>query len=61
VTGLSASLNMTTTAEGVETHEQLERVRAEGCTEGQGFLLSPAKPAHEVGAMLAAATRQVAA
>jgi diguanylate cyclase (GGDEF)-like protein len=37
VTGLSASLGITTTAEGVETKEQLDRVRAEGCTEVQGF------------------------
>ncbi|MCP6330310.1 EAL domain-containing protein [Klebsiella pneumoniae] len=26
-------------AEGIETPDQLERLRAEGCDEGQGFLL----------------------
>jgi diguanylate cyclase (GGDEF)-like protein len=48
VTGLSTSLGMVTTAEGVETTEQLDRVRAEGCTEVQGFLFSAARPAAEV-------------
>ena len=38
VTGLSASLGIITTAEGVETREQFDRVKAEGCTEVQGFL-----------------------
>jgi EAL domain-containing protein (putative c-di-GMP-specific phosphodiesterase class I) len=40
VTGLGHSLGMLTTAEGVETVEQLEMLRAEGCTEAQGFLIS---------------------
>ena len=48
------SLGMTTTAEGVETSEQLERVRAEGCTEVQGFLFSQPRPAGEIGGLLAA-------
>ena len=38
---LARSLGMATTAEGVETQEQLELVRAEGCTEMQGYLFSP--------------------
>src|SRR4029077_9660125 len=33
VAGLGHSLGIATTAEGVETEEQLERVREEGCTE----------------------------
>ena len=37
---MAASMNMTTTAEGVETREQLEKVRALGCTEMQGYLFS---------------------
>ncbi len=53
VTGLGASLGISTTAEGVETREQLERLRAEGCTEAQGFLFSPPRPAAELGALLA--------
>jgi diguanylate cyclase (GGDEF)-like protein len=54
VTGLSASLGMLTTAEGVETEEQLSRVRAEGCTEVQGFLFSAARPSTEVAALITA-------
>jgi diguanylate cyclase (GGDEF)-like protein/PAS domain S-box-containing protein len=55
VVGLSARLGMATTAEGVETAEQLEGVRAEGCTEVQGFYFSRAKPACEVLAMIGTA------
>jgi diguanylate cyclase (GGDEF)-like protein len=44
VTGLGRSLGMTTTAEGVETLEQLQTLRAEGCSEVQGYLFSPAVP-----------------
>jgi EAL domain-containing protein (putative c-di-GMP-specific phosphodiesterase class I) len=40
VAALANGLGMTTTAEGVETKEQLEIVRAEGCTEMQGFVFS---------------------
>ena len=40
VAQLGKSLDIATTAEGVETKEQLEIVRAEGCTEMQGYLLS---------------------
>jgi EAL domain-containing protein (putative c-di-GMP-specific phosphodiesterase class I) len=36
VTGLGHSLCMKTTAEGVETLEQLDKLREEGCTEVQG-------------------------
>ncbi|MGI9381811.1 MAG: putative bifunctional diguanylate cyclase/phosphodiesterase [Methyloligellaceae bacterium] len=48
VASLGNSLGMATTAEGVETEEQLRRVHAEGYTEIQGFLFSPAKPAEEI-------------
>jgi diguanylate cyclase (GGDEF)-like protein/PAS domain S-box-containing protein len=48
VAGLGASLGIATTAEGVETPEQLERLRREGCTEVQGFLFSPPRPADEI-------------
>jgi len=53
VTGLSTSLGMVTTAEGVETQEQLDRVRSEGCDEVQGFLISKPRPASEIAALLA--------
>ena len=40
VAALGKSFSMITTAEGVETQEQLEMMRAEGCTEVQGFACS---------------------
>jgi EAL domain-containing protein (putative c-di-GMP-specific phosphodiesterase class I) len=40
VAGLGRDLGMATTAEGVETKEQLAQVQAEGCTEVQGYLFS---------------------
>ena len=38
ITGLARSLNIVTTAEGVETEEQLALVRAAGCNQVQGYL-----------------------
>nr|WP_314539346.1 EAL domain-containing protein [uncultured Massilia sp.] len=38
ITGLSNSLLIDTTAEGVETHEQFLRLQAEGCSHFQGYL-----------------------
>jgi EAL domain-containing protein (putative c-di-GMP-specific phosphodiesterase class I) len=32
----------------VETSEQLQKLRDEGCTEVQGFFFSEPRPAHEV-------------
>jgi diguanylate cyclase (GGDEF)-like protein len=45
VAALASGLGVTATAEGVETQEQLEAVRSEGCDEMQGFLLSKPVPA----------------
>lgn len=53
VAGLSQELGMATTAEGVETQEQLDALSSAGCTEVQGYLFSPAVPADEVSALLA--------
>jgi EAL domain-containing protein (putative c-di-GMP-specific phosphodiesterase class I) len=39
---------MTTTAEGVETREQFERLAALGCSEAQGYYLSKAVPVSQV-------------
>jgi EAL domain-containing protein (putative c-di-GMP-specific phosphodiesterase class I) len=55
MTQMGLSLGMSTTAEGVETAAQRDIVRAEGCTEVQGYLYSPAKPAHEIAEMIAMA------
>jgi EAL domain-containing protein (putative c-di-GMP-specific phosphodiesterase class I) len=52
VSGLGVSLGMRTTAEGVETEEQLENLRSEGCTEVQGYLFSPPRPAAEVAGLI---------
>jgi EAL domain-containing protein (putative c-di-GMP-specific phosphodiesterase class I) len=52
VVGLSSSMGITTTAEGVETKEQLARLTSEGCDEVQGFLFSPPRPAAEVEKLL---------
>ena len=48
VARLGASLGMATTAEGVETKDQIEYVRAEGCTEMQGYYILPPSPAKVV-------------
>ena len=48
VAGLCGSLGIAVTAEGVETRAQLDRLAAEGCTEGQGYLFSRPVPASEV-------------
>jgi EAL domain-containing protein (putative c-di-GMP-specific phosphodiesterase class I) len=38
---LPDSLNVAVIAEGIETTEQLTKLRAMGCDYGQGFLFSP--------------------
>lgn len=52
VAALGASLGMRTTAEGVETTEQIARLTADGCTDAQGDLLSQPVPAAEVGGVI---------
>ncbi len=61
VTGLAESLKMTTTAEGVETRDQLDRVRALGCTDVQGYFYSPPVPVGELAVMLAGQFAKAAA
>ena len=48
VAGLAKSLNMISTAEGVETEQQLEKLQSLGCVEMQGYLFSRARPADEI-------------
>jgi len=48
VSGLARSLNIATTAEGVETEEQLVLLRAAGCTFVQGFFLGRPSPKSEL-------------
>ena len=52
VLGLGRSLGMATCAEGVETAEQLKRLRNEGCTEVQGYYYSKPKPIENIPEML---------
>jgi diguanylate cyclase (GGDEF)-like protein/PAS domain S-box-containing protein len=61
VTGLGKSLGILTTAEGVETEEQLALLRLEGCSEVQGYLMSRPRPAAEVENMLSPKLRRVVA
>jgi diguanylate cyclase (GGDEF)-like protein len=49
----AVSLGRTTTAEGVETAEQLEILRAERCTEMQGYHFSQPRRASEISALFA--------
>ncbi|MHB1509116.1 MAG: putative bifunctional diguanylate cyclase/phosphodiesterase [Acidimicrobiales bacterium] len=53
IVSLGKKLDMTVLAEGIETPEQLERLRHLGCDLGQGYFFSPAVPAGEVAALLA--------
>jgi diguanylate cyclase (GGDEF)-like protein len=52
VLGLAKGFGLTTTAEGVEEPEQLAYLKANGCTEGQGYLFSKAVPAADIPALL---------
>jgi diguanylate cyclase (GGDEF)-like protein len=52
ISGLGLSLGVTTTAEGVETAEQFEKIRERGCVEVQGYLFSHPIPASEIPACL---------
>jgi diguanylate cyclase (GGDEF)-like protein len=52
VLALGHSQGMAITAEGVETIEQLDRLRAEGCQEVQGYYFSPARPAGDIAGLL---------
>jgi diguanylate cyclase (GGDEF)-like protein len=60
VTSLANSLGIMVTAEGVETQDQLTRLRAEGCHEVQGYLFSPPRPANEIFDVLARCRRLLA-
>jgi diguanylate cyclase (GGDEF)-like protein len=48
IIGLAKGLGLTTTAEGIETKDQLADLKADGCVEGQGYLFAKAMPASEV-------------
>jgi diguanylate cyclase (GGDEF)-like protein len=52
VAGLAKNLGIMTTAEGVETKQQLQQVKALGCSEMQGFLFSPPRRLAELEQLL---------
>ena len=58
---IAAERHMTTTAEGVETEAQRELLRELGCSEMQGYLFSPPKPATEIRPLLSAHRQEPAA
>jgi diguanylate cyclase (GGDEF)-like protein len=58
VASLGTSLSVLTTAEGVETEQQLTAVRAEGISQIQGYLVSPPRPASEIAKFFDADARQ---
>ena len=60
VARLGVTLGMATTAEGVETREQMDWVRAEGCTEMQGFYVCAPSPAEEITRLLKSSSRKPA-
>ncbi len=53
VARLAESLGITVTVEGVETQEQLDRVRIEGIQQVQGYLVSAPRPIRELGELIA--------
>ncbi|WP_309957948.1 MULTISPECIES: EAL domain-containing protein, partial [Variovorax] len=52
IISLGHELNLKVIAEGVETEEQLEFLRAHGCDEMQGYLFSPPVPPTELPALI---------
>jgi diguanylate cyclase (GGDEF)-like protein len=52
VAGLGHTLGIPVTAEGVETQEQLDHLRSEGCTEAQGYLFSRPETAFNIARFL---------
>jgi diguanylate cyclase (GGDEF)-like protein len=52
ILGLAKGFGLTTTAEGVEDARQLAYLKANGCTEGQGYLFSKAIPAADIPVLL---------
>ncbi len=53
IVALARALNLSTVAEGIETREQLQTLKALGCDLGQGYLFSRPVPATEIPPLLA--------
>jgi EAL domain-containing protein (putative c-di-GMP-specific phosphodiesterase class I) len=52
ILSMAESLDLDSVAEGIETEEQIEFLKAHGCRRGQGFLFSKPVPAEQVSALL---------
>jgi EAL domain-containing protein (putative c-di-GMP-specific phosphodiesterase class I) len=61
VTQLGADIGMVTVAEGVETEEQLDVLRVEGCNLAQGYLFSQPRPVGEIPQLLRSFNARAAA
>ena len=61
IVSLGSSLGIKITAEGVETESDLAYLKAEGCTEGQGYLFSKAQPQRDIQCAAGKAARWKAA
>jgi EAL domain-containing protein (putative c-di-GMP-specific phosphodiesterase class I) len=59
VIALAQSLNLSVTAEGIETLEQVAQLRDLGCNHGQGYLLSRPLDSAALGNLLARTTVQL--
>jgi EAL domain-containing protein (putative c-di-GMP-specific phosphodiesterase class I) len=56
VVGLSRALGLKAVAEGVETAQQLDELRALGCDQGQGYLFGKPMPSDAAEALLREST-----
>ncbi len=61
IAALGEALGIETTAEGIETVEQLKLVQRAGCTEGQGYLIGRPNSAAEIRDLIGKAQRVVTA
>jgi EAL domain-containing protein (putative c-di-GMP-specific phosphodiesterase class I) len=52
ILAIAQKLSISVTAEGVETAEQARILKARNCSDIQGYLLSPARPADEIFAII---------
>lgn len=59
IIALAKSLRLNITAEGVETQEQLDYLKMQGCHEGQGFYFSCPVPADIIAPMLQKSSQQM--
>jgi diguanylate cyclase (GGDEF)-like protein len=53
ISTLAESLDLTVIAEGIETQQQLDYIRSQGCAEGQGYFFARPMPLKDVPAFIA--------